>query len=63
MVPVCATADAWSIRGRDSTRGEAMELWEQSIEARIASAREHVQRKISLVNGRSDQSSSEPRQN
>ena len=40
-----------------------MELWEQPIEARIASAREHVQRKISLVNGRTDQASSEPRQN
>ena len=40
-----------------------MELWEQSVEARIASAREHVQRKISLLNGRNEQTSSEPRQN
>jgi hypothetical protein len=41
-----------------------MELWEQSIEARIASAREHVQRKIMLLNtGRIERNSSEPRQN
>ena len=32
-----------------------MELWEQSIEARIASAREHVQHKIAqLKGGRTD---------
>jgi hypothetical protein len=41
-----------------------MELWEQSVEARIASAREHVQQKINLLKVvRTESTLSEPRQN
>lgn len=41
-----------------------MELWEQSIEARIASAREQVQRKITWLRSSRDAASSpDARQN